>query len=233
MSQVVKINEPSSALTPMDMIDRALSSGASVETLGKLMELQERWDRNQAAKEFNAAIAVAKSEIKPIARNKTGHNHKKYADMAATATAVDPILSKHGLGYRYRSTQGERITVTCVLFHRSGHQEETTLTGPADTTGSKNAIQAIGSTLTYLERYSLFLALGLAAGNDDDGAGGPISEECISKIQKRIFEVAAQRSDHLTARVLRKYKVLALSDIRQSDFDSAMAAIETVKGDYK
>jgi hypothetical protein len=236
MSQVIKINEPSTALTPMDMIDRALSSGASVETLGKLMELQERWDRNQAAKEFNAAIAAAKAEIKPIARNKTGHNSKKYADLAATATAVDPILSKHGLGYRYRSTQADRITVTCVLFHRSGHQEETTLTGPADTTGNKNAIQAIGSTLTYLERYSLFLALGLAAGNDDDGAAGGAGEtigaEQIEELQTLIFEVAGERSNHLLNRVCQYLKVTALDDIRPRDMNDARTAINGQRKNY-
>lgn len=212
------------ALTPMDMIDRAVASGAGVETLGKLMDLQERWEKNQAAKEFNAAISAAKAEIKPIARNKEGHNSKRYADMAATATAVDPILSKHGLGYRYRSTQSERITVTCVLFHRAGHQEETTLSGPADTTGSKNAIQAIGSTLTYLERYSLFLALGLAAGNDDDGngagAGEPVNEKQLAELIELADEVGADK-----AKFCRYMKVDSFAALPASRFQQAKDAL--------
>ena len=69
--------------------------------------------------------------------------------------------------------------MTCVLSHRDGYSEETTLTAGADDSGKKNSIQAIGSTTTYLQRYTLKLALGLATQDrDDDGASSedlPIS----------------------------------------------------------
>src|SRR6185312_8762594 len=102
----------------------------------KLMGLQERWEANQARKSFDEAMAAAKAEIPAIARNRSGHNSKKYADFAAIAAVVDPILSRHGLSYRFRSAQDERINVTCVLSHKAGHSEETTLAAPADTTGN-------------------------------------------------------------------------------------------------
>src|SRR3984885_1337196 len=143
------------AVTPMALLDRALSSGADVTLIERLMGLQERWEANQACKSFDAAIADAKALIPPIERNATGHNSKRYANFAAIATVVDPILSAHGLSYRFRTTQSDKISVTCILSHKAGHSEETTLAGPADTSGNKNAIQAIGSTLTYLQRYSL------------------------------------------------------------------------------
>lgn len=158
-----------SAITPMAMLSKALASGASMEVLEKLMALSERWDASQARKAFDEAVAAAKAEIKPIVRNATGHNSKKYADFAAVATAIDPILSKNGLSYRFRAAQADKITVTCILSHKSGHSEETPLSAGADKTGNKNDIQAIGSALTYLQRYSLMLALGLSAANDDDG----------------------------------------------------------------
>lgn len=170
MSNVARIETNSNnALTPMEMLDRAVSNGASIETLEKLMGLQERWEKNNARKAFDEAIAAAKAELPIILKNRTGHNDKKFADFAAIAKAIDPIISKHGLSYRFRTRQDERIHVTCVISHRDGHSEETTLAGPADSTGNKNAIQAIGSTLTYLQRYSLTQALGLAASEDDDG----------------------------------------------------------------
>lgn len=158
-------------MTPMEMLDRAVSNGASIETLEKLMGLQERWEKNSARKAFDTAIAEAKASIPVIAKKSTGHNNKKFADFAAIARIVDPVLSRHGLSYRFRTSQSEGlISVTCVLSHRDGHSEETTLCGPADASGSKNAIQAIGSTLTYLQRYSLTQALGLAASEDTDAA---------------------------------------------------------------
>lgn len=156
------------ALTPMAMLSQAVERGASLEVLSKLMDLQERLEKGQARRDFDEAIAAAKAEIKPVARNKTGHNNKKYADFSAYAREVDPVLARHGLSYRFRTEQDGSIKVTCVLSHKSGHSEDNSLSGPADTSGNKNTIQAIGSTLTYLQRYTLTQALGLAASDDDD-----------------------------------------------------------------
>jgi hypothetical protein len=55
------------------------------------------------------------------------------------------------------------------LSHRDGHYEETTLTTGRDDGAGRNAIQQVGSTITYLQRYTLKAALGLAAAADDDG----------------------------------------------------------------
>ncbi len=202
MSNVVAMNEPSdlAVMTPMDMLNKAVAQGANIEVLEKLMGLQERWEANQARKAFDEAMSAAKAEIPAIVRNRTGNNSKKYADFAAIASVVDPILSKHGLSYRFRSVQDERINVTCVLSHKAGHSEETTLAGPADTSGNKNAVQAIGSTLTYLQRYSLVQALGLAAADDDDGrAGGArtISADQAADVHTLISEVGADKAKFL------------------------------------
>lgn len=227
MNQVAKIEPASTAveITPMDMIERAVSSGASIDTIEKLMGLQERWEKNQARKAFDAAVAEAKAEIRPVARTATGHNSKRYADFAAIARAVDPVLSKHGLSYRFRSEQSERINVTCVLSHRLGHSEQTTLSGPPDTTGNKNAVQAIGSTLTYLQRYSLMQALGLAASNDDDArtmdTGEVVMDDQIAALRKLIAEVAADE-----AKFCKYLKIATLADLPVSRFKDAVSALE-------
>lgn len=220
---------PSSSPTPMEMLDRALASGAAPETLGKLMDLQERYEKSQARKEFDAAIAAAKAEIKPIMRNKEGHNSKRYVDFAAIARAVDPIITRHGLSYRFRSGQGDRISVTCILSHSAGHFEETTLCGPADTTGNKNAIQAIGSTLTYLQRYSLVQMLGLAASDDDDGeaigASDKITDEQVATLSRSLAERKAPLE-----KFLKWAKVEKLADIKAEHYESCVTAISNFGG---
>lgn len=228
MSQIAKIETPQmmpATLTPMDMIERAVSSGAGIDTIEKLMGLQERWEKNQARKAFDEAVAEAKAEIKPVTRNATGHNSKRYADFASIARAVDPILSRHGLSYRFRSEQNERINVTCILSHKLGHSEETTLSGPPDTTGNKNAIQAIGSTLTYLQRYSLMQALGLAASNDDDGktaeAPATITQEQADDIRE-----ALEVNGKSAATFLKWAKVERVEDLRADFYESALTAIK-------
>jgi hypothetical protein len=72
------------------------------------MALGERWDNTQARKAFDMAIAAAKAEIPVVVKNATGHNSKRYADFAAIARAVDPVISKHGLSYRFRTCRPTR-----------------------------------------------------------------------------------------------------------------------------
>lgn len=228
------------AVTPMDMLDRAVQSGADVEVLEKLMGLQERWEKNQARKAFDEAIAAAKAEIPPIIKNRhVGFESKtpgkartdyRHEDMAEIARTVDPILSKHGLSYRYRATSNinEPVTVTCILSHRLGHYEETTLTGGRDESGNKNSLQGIGSTITYLQRYTLKAALGLSASNDDDGkegGGGALNEQQVEAIRSAIVEVAAD-----IGKFCRFMKVERIEDIPATRYDEAIAALAAKRG---
>lgn len=167
--------------TPMEMIARALDSGAGVEVIERLMSLQERWDATQARKAFDGAIAAAKAEMPIVTKNREvdfstakGRTNYKFEDLGGILQLVEPVLSRHGLLVRFSvsSELNQPVSVTCVLAHRDGHREQTTLQAGRDESGNKNAIQAIGSTVTYLQRYTLKAALGLAVSNDDDGRGG-------------------------------------------------------------
>lgn len=226
---VATVESPSTAVEsmPSNMIDKAIAQGAGVEVIEKLMGLQERWDANQARKLFNEAVAAAKAEIPSIDRNREGHNKKRYMDFSAIAKIVDPVLSKNGLSYRFTTEQGDKINVTCVLFHSAGHSEKTTLSGPADTTGNKNAIQAIGSTLTYLQRYSLVQMLGLAASDDDDGnagvAGPKITEDQAITLIDMLEAKGANR-----AKFLIWAKVERVEDIPADYYDSCVTAINNI-----
>ena len=82
---------------------------------------------------------------------------------------IGPVLAKHGLGYRYASKVVDTtVTVSCILFHFWGTANRRPLSSGFDTSGSKNHLQALGSTPSYLQRYSLTLVAGLSAGKDDD-----------------------------------------------------------------
>ena len=238
MSMEAKRNEiiemPANAITPMDMLNRAVSSGADIEVLEKLMGLQERWEKNQAKKAYDAAMAAAKAEIPVITKNRTvdftsakGRTHYRHEDMAGIARIVDPILSKNGLSYRYRtmSEANAPINVTCIISHRDGHSEEITLSAGRDDTGNKNSIQQIGSTITYLQRYTLKAALGLAASEDDDGKaatnGEPLTNEQIDNLTKLISE---SKSD--IGRFLKWANAESVSDITQARYADCVAMLE-------
>jgi hypothetical protein len=227
------------AITPMDMLNRAVSSGADLDMIEKLMNLQERWEAGNARKAFEQALASAKGEIPIVIRNATGHNEKKYADFAAIAKAIDPILGRHGLSYRFKTLQTEKtITVTCVLFGH-GHSEETALTACADTSGNKNAIQAIGSTLTYLQRYSLVQMLGLAAAKDDDGNAsseqpytppeGSITQRQVDNLIEALEDKGASRKAFIQWAKSKSIAKERIEDIPAEHYDACVAAIAGFK----
>ncbi len=222
-----------SVMTPMDMIQRAVESGADIDMLEKLMGLQERWEAGNARKAFDDAIANAKAEIPPITRNATGHNSKRYADFASIAKVVDPIIGKHGLSYRFRTTQNGTIAVTCILSHKAGHSEETTLCGPADKTGNKNDIQAIGSTLTYLQRYSLVQMLGLAASNDDDGKAAADSNAVTPEQAKHLAELCKSVADGFDESFCNYFGIEKIADLPAKDYQRALVAIGKKTGTQK
>jgi hypothetical protein len=155
------------------------------------MDLQLRWEANEAKKAYVAAMNKFKETPPEIAKNKAvsfGTTSYSHATLDHVCEQVTEGLSKVGISHRWNVHQSDGvISVTCVLTHLLGHSEETTLSGCPDTSGSKNAIQAVGSTVTYLERYSLLAATGLAAANsDNDGAGEPVFE----KLQEFLDSIA-------------------------------------------
>jgi hypothetical protein len=171
----------------MDLVSMALQNGASMEVLERLFALQERNEANAARRAFDGAVSAAKAEIPVIIKDRQvdfankggGRTTYKHEDMASIAKVIDPILGRHGLSYRFRTPptgQANWITVTIVLAHRDGHSEENSMSGPSDTSGNKNPLQAIESTVTYLQRYLLKAALGIAAGHDDDGRQGAAND---------------------------------------------------------
>lgn len=237
--EITVVDEPGTLIqpqAPIDYVALAIERNVPPEVLAKLIDNAARLDAIKARKSFDNAVAEVKKKLKPVIRNRAGHNNKKYADFAAIATSVDPVLAEEGLSYRFRSDPSDRINVTCVLAHRDGHFEETTLSAPADQTGNKNAVQAIGSTLTYLQRYSLVQMLGLAVADDDDGraaggggGGGVISAEQVDTLNKLLLETKVDVEKFLTL----AGGVPSVSDILAAKYANALAWLQAKQRQQK
>lgn len=178
-TQIAKIDNPPAISSPADLLHVAVSRGADIDTLERLMAMQERMTAAKARSAFVDAMTAFKADPPTVLKSKAVSipNGAKFSH-ATLADVVDAALagmSKHGLSHRWETTQDAKaITVTCIVTHRDGHEERTTLVGAPDDSGKKNAVQQIASTVTYLQRYTLMSALGLAAKDqDDDGRGGP------------------------------------------------------------
>ncbi|MCA1298002.1 ERF family protein [Stappia indica] len=167
-------------MTPADMLAHAVTNGAGLEVVEKLMSLQDRWEANQARKAFDDAMARMREKMPRVVKDKKvdfstakGRTNYQYEDLDSVTSAISPVMAELGLSFRWRTdNSASGVKVSCIISHRGGHYEETSLSAPVDASGNKNTIQAIGSAITYLQRYTLKAALGLAAGVDDDGHGG-------------------------------------------------------------
>lgn len=208
MNQVVELQQPSNAVSvnpssPMAMMLQALDHGASLEQFEKMMELQQRWETQEARKAYVADMAAFKLNPPQILKDKlvgyenrdgsvTGYFH---ATLGKVVDAVVSALAQHGFSHNWETKQDKGIiTVSCKITHRLGHSESTTMESAADISGKKNAIQAVASSITYLSRYTLLAATGLAPVDmpDDDGedGGAPITD-----VQSRQANQPADRQE--------------------------------------
>lgn len=207
----------------------------SIERVNQAFDFYQRVEAAQAKKAFDAAMADAKAEFEPIVKrhevafgegkNRTSYKHEDLADISA---AVDPSLAKYGLNVRHRATSNpnEPIRVTCIVTHRMGYSEETTLSAGADGSGGKNSIQSIGSTLTYLQRYTKRLALGLAVGRDNDGKDADIKpSDTITDEQEAQIREAIEATGTELSSFASYFKIEKLSDLKAVDFTRAITAL--------
>jgi len=142
--------------------------------------------------------------------------------MSTTAEIVHANYLNRGFS---TTTVGDGVALFSTAHPTLSGNQANTLSAAADTTGNKNSIQAIGSTLSYLQRYTLCAALGLAAEEDDDGQSSsgdePISAEQLAAIQKKADETGAD-----IPRLCKYFKIDALPDIRKSEYANVIAAID-------
>lgn len=162
-------------VTPNALLQLAVQQGADIGKLEQLMALQERWEANEARKAFVVAMASFKADPPTIRKNKHvafGTTRYDHATLDEVTGKIAAGLARHGLSHSWSVAQADgAITVRCTITHVLGHSESVTMTSGADTSGQKNAIQAIGSAVTYLQRYTLLAATGLSTSDmvDDDG----------------------------------------------------------------
>lgn len=233
--------EVKQATSPAEMIMKAVSGGADLDKLEKLLSLQERWEANEAKKAYHQAMTGFKANPPKIRKDKkVGYDSKKtgdhvgysHATLANVCDTINSELSKYGLSASWETSQNGQIIVTCKITHVKGHSEETSLSAPADTSGSKNAIQAIGSTITYLERYTLLALTGLATyDQDDDGAVS--RADFASDDQRNNLKGLLQENAIKESKMLKYLAIESFDDLTEPLYQKALTAIDQYKNKAK
>ena len=217
-------------LSPAEVIMQAVKSDTDLEKLAKAMELQERFEATQAKKAYHVAMAAFKSNPPKINKDKSvAYKEVRYshASLANVTEKINAELSKHGLSAAWTTKQNGQVEVTCKITHAQGHSEETTLKAGADSTGSKNSIQAIGSTITYLQRYTILALTGLATSDqDDDGKISEGEEGFITADQATHIKNMLEFSGANKMKLLSYLNAAKVEDILAKDYNRAIKGIE-------
>lgn len=209
---------------PPALIAQAIDGGATPETIAQLLELQLRWEANEARKAYHHAMSAFKASAPRIVKDKTvsySGTSYKHATLANVTNTINQALARHGLTAQWHTENVDgMIAVTCTITHELGHSESTSLSGRPDDSGKKNAIQQVGSTVTYLQRYTLLALTGLATQDSDDDAGaGPLTDEEFSGYMDEI-----QRLQMNEPKLLRYLGLDTLADLSRSDVPKLKSA---------
>jgi len=229
------------------MIERlATNPQLNIEVFDRLLAARRQEEDRAAMRAFNVAMADAKGELQPIlktrevdypSRREGGARVKyRYESFADVARAVDPVFSRHGLSYRFRiAQQADLVRVTCIVSHADGYSEENSpLESKVDpgTTGM-SMVQALGSALTYLQRYSLRSAIGLPAGVDDDGRGAGGTSPRISNAQASELALLIEETGRSQTTLLRLVGVESVLDMNVDQYTRAKEVLDLAKAEQK
>lgn len=169
------------------MLERlATDARVDVEKLERLIAMQERiLDRNAKAA-FVDAFSNMQPEIPEIDEqgqilDRAGNVQSHYALNEDIQAVLKPILARHGFGLSFKTEWPDaidgkqKVRIIGMLSHRAGYTRDSEFKAEADKTGSKNEIQALGSSVAYGRRYTTIDLLNIisrAAGDRDDDAQG-------------------------------------------------------------
>lgn len=222
----------------MALITRAASDpNFDADKMDRMLQMHERLLDRRAATEFNEAFAEMQPKLPVIDRkgririeSKTGEliQNTAYAKWEDIWKVIQPILHSYGFGLSFKPgvASDGKITVTAVLRHRGGHQDDATVTLPYDSSGSKNSVQAVGSSNTYGKRYAACDLLNIVTeGQDDDGkaADAPeaITVDQLGELQELMDSVNADRTKFLGF-----FKVEALAHLPKIRFGEAVKMLQ-------
>jgi hypothetical protein len=223
------------AVATLDPIMRLATSGVPIETIKELVGLYREERAHQAKQAFASAFSAFKALCPSIKRNRTADFATKagalvkytFADLAQIATSVQAMLHQHGFAYSWtRATENGRMTVTCRLIHSGGHSETSEFSVPIEGTQLMSEPQKYKAALTFAERVSLSMVLGLSDTDEDTDASdpealNPISPEQVLELEGLISETKANRQKFLAY-----MEVTRLEDLTAGRFADAVKALQ-------
>jgi hypothetical protein len=208
--------------------------------------------RSEEINELSTALAKAQSEMPTAGLNSENPYFKSsYADLSEIVRVSRPSLTKNGLSVTQQIITDDNgaTMIHTVLMHSSGQWIETNMR----VLPPKNDVQALGSYLTYLRRYSYGALVGVVVtddSDDDDGeravatsretfAKGTAlnakydpkkqSSEVITKEQLEELEYELSEYPDIAEQILEGFKLLSVADLPKEKYSASIRKVREIK----
>jgi hypothetical protein len=217
----------------LSVIERAaMNPDVDIDKMERLLQMQERIVARNAKAAYSNALAAMQPELPEVSQHgeikhkKDGPVQSRYARWEDIHEAISPKLAEYGFALSFRTNVTDtRIIVTAILSHRDGHSEETSLPLPTDASGSKNAVQAVGSSVSYGKRYTACAILNIRTRGDDDGGKGG-DADTINESQVKVFTDLANVHKASIPRLLKAVGAEAVESMTAKQLADAQAKLD-------
>lgn len=227
---------------PLALLDKAISSGIDPDKLGKLMDLAERWQANQAAAEWASSVTRFQG-LMPAIEEKKGIPDKQgkikyhYAPLEDIMEIAQPLLTECGIAVSYDSKPhtDKIMSYTCNVSVGT-HTKSTTVYLGLPEIPLANDSQKAGGALEYGRRYSLIAALNLRIKGMDDDAQSQTNSDLVTPddiifLDRTIGDAvkcgAIKDKDAFLKWVREKCKANDLDELTLKAFNEGMAELKS------
>lgn len=226
----VALQRESIGMHPLAALAMQNPSMLTPDGVEKMLELQRQYEAMEAKRAFDVAkINLMREMPKIIGKNKDGHN-SRYATLDKILTECEPHLSKWGFSLAWKTETTDRmIVVSCRLTHALGHFDESTLSAPPETSGSKNPVQAIGSTVKYLKRYTASCVLGIDEADMPDAGDRLESKKQQVNTQRNLQAVAKLRTVGISLERAQQFVGRDVQEWTEADLEDLIALYKEEK----
>ena len=186
---IQKVETKAPAFNIETLINQAVSSNASVDTVERLLAMRKQLRDEWAKQQFDNALASLQGEIPVIEKGQragSGSFTYNYAPLEFIISKVKDIIAKYGFSYTFDTAQNGKLKVMCKVKHKAGHTEISEFELAIDTNARMNTSQQYGAALTYGKRYAFCNAFGIVVGGEDTDT--VIKQKEIKELENKYIE---------------------------------------------
>ena len=223
--------------SPAMLIQLAVEGGADLEKLKGLLDLQERYEANEARKIYCRDMVAVQKNIPLVAKAlKNPQTHSMYASLDDIICKTKEVYTEQGFSisfYEGETQKENHVRICADVIHSAGHKEQFFYDVPMDGKGLKgnaNMTQIHGkaSSFSYGRRYLMCMIWNIPTGNDGDGN---VPLEAITETQVKTLDniLKELKGDKRKEKFLAYMKVDSLEKINEKDFKKALMAVSKAR----